>query len=583
MGLRINHNISSLNAQRNVSTTDRRLAGSLERLSSGLRINRAADDPAGLVISEQQRAQIAGLEQALENSERAISMVQTAEGALSEVNSMLLSIRTLAIDSANAGINDAQALAANQAEIANALSTIDRISRDTQFGTKTLLDGTYDNTVSITDGTNDMDLRFSSSEMATGSSNVVTISSFTAATFTVNQGSLFGVTAAATPAVYGIGPGTATLNVAQASEAAEISGGVVNGGGGNAYQLSVDATFDLVLDGSTTVTVTVTAADTATNVNLSDLVTDVQSAIDTALAAEAGEVTVAQNSGGTGLMLYTEDHGSAATLSLLNLDAVATNELRLTGTAASGVNTIIELSGHANTITSIDQTGSSTSALSDGRGGTITVAFDGNGTQIGSTLVNITGASGAIEMGGTAVSFTVGQKVNVSNAAGDTVDITVGNRITAGGSENLIVVDNSLVFQVGANVDQTVKIGLPSVSTINLGQDVANDSGFRSLAEIDVTTWQGAQDAIRIVDAAIAGISSVRGEFGAFQRNTLERNLTNLRIAAENLTAAESVIRDTDFSVEAAEFSKQQILLQAGTSVLRNANELGQSVLELIR
>lgn len=581
MGLRINHNISSLNAQRNVSQTDRRLAGSLERLSSGLRINRGADDPAGLVISEQQRAQIVGLEQALENSERAISMVQTAEGALSEVNSILLSIRALAIDSANSGIHDDEGLAANQAEIDNALATIDRIARDTQFGTKTLLDGTYDNNVSISDGVNNLDLSFINSTLSTGSNNAITISNFTDATFSVNNGATFGLSTPGTPAVSGIGPSTATLNVAQASAGAEIQAASTNGGGANQYCISGNAQFDIVLDGTTTATVTVTAD--ATNTTLADLVADVEAAINAALGGSAGEVTVGQNSSGDGIKIYTEDEGSAATLRILNLNAAADNELNLDASSDTGTNTIIELNGSANTILDIQNDGSTTAALSDGCGGSITVALDGDGTTSGTTSVNITGATGTIDMGGTAASFTVGTAVTVNNSAGETVDITVGNDITAAGSENLTVLDNSLVFQVGANVNQTVKIGLPSVSTTNLGLNIANNSGFDALSEIDVTTAQGAQDALLVIDESIEVVSSVRGTFGAFQRNTLERNLTNLRIAAENLTAAESVIRDTDFSVEAAEFAKQQILLQAGTSVLRNANEIGQAVLDLIR
>ena len=113
----------------------------LRRLSSGLKINRGADGPAALVISEKQRAQIAGLNQAIDNTEKAASVVQTAEGALNEINSLLVKVRSLAIDSANSGVNDDDALAANQAEITNALDTINRIANNTQFGTKKLLDG----------------------------------------------------------------------------------------------------------------------------------------------------------------------------------------------------------------------------------------------------------------------------------------------------------------------------------------------------------------------------------------------------------------------------------------------------------
>jgi flagellin len=156
MGLTITNNVASLNAQNNLTRSNSALSKSLERLSSGLKINRGADGPAALVISEQQRAQIAGLQTAIDNTSKAVSMVQTAEGALNEVNSLLLKIRSLALDSANSGVNDANAQAANQSEVANAIATIDRIALNSQFGTKKILDGS----AGITGTTDDADVTF---------------------------------------------------------------------------------------------------------------------------------------------------------------------------------------------------------------------------------------------------------------------------------------------------------------------------------------------------------------------------------------------------------------------------------------
>ncbi|GIW85093.1 MAG: hypothetical protein KatS3mg107_0753 [Gemmataceae bacterium] len=141
MGLALNNNVSSLTAQHNLLATNTQLSRSLERLSTGLKVNRGADGPAALVISEKQRAQIAGLKQAIDNTNKAISVIQTGEGALNEINSLLNKIRRLALDSANSGVNDADSLAANQAEINNALNTITDIATRTQFGSKKLLDG----------------------------------------------------------------------------------------------------------------------------------------------------------------------------------------------------------------------------------------------------------------------------------------------------------------------------------------------------------------------------------------------------------------------------------------------------------
>ncbi len=145
------NNVGALNAQHNLGRANNSLNKSIERLSSGLKVNRGADGPAALVISEKQRSQISGLRTAIDNTEKAVSVVQTAEGALAEINTLLTKIRSLALDSANTGVNDDDALAANQAEIDNALDTIDRIANNTQFGEKKLLDGSAGLNGTVTD------------------------------------------------------------------------------------------------------------------------------------------------------------------------------------------------------------------------------------------------------------------------------------------------------------------------------------------------------------------------------------------------------------------------------------------------
>jgi len=185
MSLRINHNIMSLTAQRNLGKTDSLMSKSLERLSSGMRINRAADNPAGLVVSEQMRAQIAGLNQAIENSERGVTFAQVADGALVEVNGILNHMRTLALDSANEAVNDAAALTANQNEITSAIAAIDRIGANTKYGTKTMFSGSSytfqiggnaGQTAAITLSS------ISSAALATGSLAGITVGDTTAAT-----------------------------------------------------------------------------------------------------------------------------------------------------------------------------------------------------------------------------------------------------------------------------------------------------------------------------------------------------------------------------------------------------------------
>ena len=181
---------------------------------------------------------------------------------------------------------------------------------------------------------------------------------------------------------------------------------------------------------------------------------------------------------------------------------------------------------------------------------------------------------------GPATSVTAGVDTMIFNAnRTETIKVNLG-LTSNGGRETINNTDQSLVFQIGANVGQTGKIGLASMAASSLGRNIAGNM-FRSLAEANVTTVQGAQDAQALIDAAIDEVSTSRGTLGSFQKNTLESNLRNLRIAAQNLTASESQIRDTDMAEEMSEFTKNQILVQAGTSMLAQANQLPQVVLSL--
>jgi len=144
------------------------------------------------------------------------------------------------------------------------------------------------------------------------------------------------------------------------------------------------------------------------------------------------------------------------------------------------------------------------------------------------------------------------------------------------------VSQNAMNFQVGGNHGQTVGISVESVGTRTLGNNIQNDSGFKSMAEIDVRNFQGAQDALLLVDNAITHLSSRRGDLGAFQKNTLESNLSNLRVAHENLTSSESILRDVDMAAEMATFTKNQIMTQSATAMLAQANQAPKNVLQLL-
>ena len=145
------------------------------------------------------------------------------------------------------------------------------------------------------------------------------------------------------------------------------------------------------------------------------------------------------------------------------------------------------------------------------------------------------------------------------------------------------IAQNSSVFQIGANHEQSTSFSLRSTGTKRLGKGIENDSGFRSLHEIDVTDTQKALDSMKIVDRAIEEISSFRGDMGAFQKNNLESNLNYLRNAHENLTNAESVIRDADMAEEMTNFTRNQIMVQSNTAMLAQANQTPNAVLTLLQ
>ncbi len=471
MSLVIANNVSALGAQHNLTRTSNALSKSLERLSSGFKVNRGADGPAALVTSEKQRAQIAGLRTAIDNTEKAVSMVQTAEGALTEINSLLAKVRSLALDSANAGVNDADAQAANQAEIANALDTIDRIANNTQFGSKKLLDG-------------------SAGVAATATSDNVTVLKATdqsvAGTYAVD------ITTAAERATRSAG--TDQTDVLAANEVLTINGVAV------------------------TLNAGMSQSEVVARVNEFTGQTGVKAVVD-----------------GGATKFYTETFGSAANISVVsNLEAAA------------------------------DSTGVGLTALTD------------SGVNIEGTI----GGNAAIGTGNV-LTGTAGNTMDVKiSLAAQTGADNVHSSVT-GAQGQVTVTDNSLVFQIGANHNQTVKLGVSNMRSSSLGVGLVNNQ-FGSLSAIDVTSASKAQDAIVVIDQAIDDVSTTRGALGAFQGNTLESTANNLRATLENTVAAESVIRDTDFAVEIANMTKQQILQQAGLAAMANANQMPQMVLSLL-
>ncbi len=718
MSLRINNNIAAINAHRNLTLTTRSLSSSMEKLSSGYRINRASDSPAGLVISEQFRAQIAGLNRAIENSEGSINMIQTAEGALNEINNLLISMRELAIHAANEGFNDTDQLAADQAEIDNAIATVDRIAANTQFGTKKLLDGSNANLATIT-SLNQNNLNIVESRLNTGTHTLQTVK-ITDSTATLNSTSLGISLAGSAGNPDNLTEGIHELDVMQSSDVASKTTNSISAldAWGNGFtigatqseatvfsttafsNLATTTTAQVVLNyqqngetvsGARTFNVSIASTDTAT---------DIAAKFNTAIANDSviGGLVVATSGAGNGTLGFmtvnagtqyslnvesftaglasvgaiaadtdargtslntlqfrveTEATGSAATLdsvviaagtynTMAGLNTAINNALAtawngggtvmqsavydsnkiqfktfdegsdysvqfVTGgsekyrleealgldsdtTKRSGIDAIVSFDGYRTDVTSVKYASQATVTIYNKDGdadtlgrGSVLLSLDTaqNGIDTGNLLLDVEAATYSVSLdGGPSQTVTAGVDSLVYNRdRTQSLKMVVDLRST-GETHTIENTDQSLVFQIGGNVGQTAKIGIKNMGASSLAKNVAGNM-FANLSEIDVTSAQGAQDAQGLIDKAINEVSTLRGTLGSFQKNSLESNLRNLRIAQQNLTSSESSIRDTDMALEMSNFTKNQILMQAGTAMLAQANQVPQVVLSL--
>ena len=486
MSLRINHNMSAANAHRNVVQNSNAQSKTMEKLSSGLKINRAADSPAQLQISENLRAQASGLRQSIDNSEMAISLMQTAEGALEEVSRALIQARQLAVHAGNEGANDPNMLQADQSEINNILEQVDRIAASTQYGHNYLLDGSRaGNGVTTGEYLEFVDGSTEAHSSGVGGYNI-----------TINN--------AATCATHS---GTTALTQAMIDSGEQIT---ISEGGN---------TVNFLTEKGKSVEQTLNDLETA--IVDSGLKIDLMRPYPPATSSGAPQaITLRHKEFGSEHTFSAASNTAGLVSSVSNRDKLIAN-----GTDVSG-----EINGEQ----------------ASGRG------------QI------LTGDHGADTVEGIKIRYT-------------------GETAPAGGNAGTVTFSqNSLTFQIGAEANQFSEYSLGSIKTNDLGRGEENSSNFDSLAQISVLNSEQAQDAIRVIDKAIQEVNGSRGEMGAFQKNNLESNLNYLRIAHENSVSSESVIRDADMAEEMATFTRNQIMMEASTSMLAQANQNSMTVLKLI-
>jgi len=352
--------------------------------------------------------------------------------------------------------------------------------------------------------------------------------------------------------------------------------------------------------GVTKVVNIVSATSTKEFTSLAALVTDFNTALNNAFGSVGSDGSVhnvlATAVGTDKIKLVTADEGSDYKLKVNSVGALPENAENILGLAVAdtidrpGTDALISFDGYTSSITSVKYNATQDITIYNkavgayGRGSIdLTVNTAANGINVGDLLLDVSAAKYSVRLdGGPATEVTAGVDTVVWNSS-RTESVKVNYDLTsAGGSETISNTDSSLVFQIGANVGQTAKVSISNMESTWLGKNLAGNS-FTSLSKIDVTTVIGAQDSQSVIDAAITEVSTLRGKLGSFQKNTLESNLRNLRISAQNLTASESAIRDTDMASEMSNFVRYQILLQAGTAMLAQANQVPQVVLSLFR
>ncbi len=549
MAMVVQHNITAMNTNRQLGIAANSLAKSTEKLSSGYRINRAADDAAGLAISEKMRSQIRGLEKASANASDGISMIQTAEGALGESHSILQRMRELAVQAAN-GTETNDDRDNIQDEIEQLQEELDRIASDTEFNEMKLLDGSLSaggsgsGTAGPKFGVYDSGLKaFVTSDVA----GVRVDAAITAAD-------------GGESAIWDSTGKILTLNLTKNKTytQAQIDDLVANalqedsGATGRPAQVSVNLNF-----GSLTPTQAIQGADTVPGQKASmedTLDTDVQ-------FVGANKISIKANKYGEEYnfhldIFFTEEPGKEHCEVVDPLTYDENGALTMVGNAfgKGGYRELYLASGTTYTAEDIEaifmENGLDLSVELSGatpdEPNTLFVAHDptpqGGGYTLCSTL---TGGAGL----GDADAFLEQEKYGV----------------TAGG--------RGIILQVGANEGQTMKFSIEDMSSTALGVNESN---------VNVSTQQGASDSLAKIDEAISRVSKQRSMLGAVQ-NRLEHTISNLDNTAENLQSAESNIRDTDMAAEMVNMSKYNILMQAGQSMLAQANQSTQGVLSLLQ
>ena len=528
MASTINTNIASLTAQRNLGISQASLNTTINRLSSGLRINSAKDDAAGLAISERFTTQIRGMNQAARNANDGISLAQVAEGALKSSADILQRIRELAVQSANATNSASDRMALN-AEVNQLTAELDRIAKTTNFNGRNLLDGS-----------------FTSAQFQVGANAHQTITA-TSSNFSTSAYGNYRIGARA--ALVDNSMGDLTIGSATGSVLAQANVGsspIAASG-----TIRVDGAFGTA---AVNYPASATAAEVTALINAQTEKTGVSAAARTEI--QLGGFASGATAPVSYTLLLSSDNptGQAVGLSFtvgvpVNADSLSDAAKAFNDTAAkTGVTARVSNDGQGIILT--NAAGNDIRLINNSVSGNLTIYQPNTNPPAG-----ITGASGLTAYSG-ATSWSAGSA---------SASIVTGQ----------ITLDSSKSFTATNNPGGGASGGFLGVST-------ATSSQLQKAQDMDVSTVDAANRTLAIVDSAIAAISAQRANYGALQ-SRFETTIANLNISSENMSASRSRIQDADFAQETANLSRTQILQQAGTAMVAQANQIPQGVLSLLK
>ena len=567
MAMIVQHNMSAMNANRMLGVTSSSLSKSTEKLSSGYRINRAADDAAGLSISEKMRSQIRGLNKASANAQDGISLIQTAEGALNESHSILQRMRELSVQASNGTETDDDREAV-QKEISQLQDELTRISSTTEFNTMKLLDGSLGSKSASSQGA-----------VLTGT-NVATFSATGLDSNNIKK-SLAGLAGTTVKDTFEIDGQKFTIDWSK----------------GKAKDFASKYSVDLT--NMTKAQTEALATDLETLLNESAADAGVSGTVKVAYKAE-GQITVTSNNNGeessfgfVGTDATTVGEGTNSTDSLgavmfsgqadANAAKTADATMKIANTIAKDSTFTMKINGTevqgtiGADIKEGDAMSTAAATIETAVKGAVdayntAMATTGKTEEVKSTDFSVTankdGSFKVEYIGDRDIEFSFGE-ATVNGTTGTTATkLGLTNKQSASATSN-----KGIELQIGANEGQTMEFTIDDMSAASLGVD-GN--------KVDLATQDGAQKATTTIDAAIKKVSAQRSKLGAVQ-NRLEHTIANLDTASENTQTSESRIRDTDMAEEMVAYSKNNILLQAGQSMLAQANQSNQGVLSLLQ